>query len=141
MKLEGGCLCGAVRFSGEAEPVLQVKCHCTDCRRTAGSGHAAMIGVPEGSISFSGRITNFRSRADSGRQITRGFCSTCGSGICAQPEAAAGLVFVRASALDDPDQFTPQMAVWTASATSWDAMTAGIPSFPKSPVLPQEGRA
>ena len=137
MILTGGCLCGAVRFSGEAEPVIQLKCHCTDCRRTAGAGHAAVIGVPEKSVSFSGEIRSYRSLADSGRQITRGFCPTCGAGICNRPEAAPGLVFVRASSLDDPDQFTPQMNAWTASAAAWDAVTPGIPSFPKNPAPPQ----
>jgi hypothetical protein len=135
MMLRGGCLCGAVRFSGQAEPVFQVKCHCTDCRKTGGGGHAAMIGVPEGSVSFSGEIREFRSLGDSGREVTRGFCPACGSGICSRPAAAAGLVFVRASALDDPNQFTPQMAVWAASAASWDTMTPDIPSFPVAPVF------
>jgi hypothetical protein len=48
MNIGGGCLCGAVRFVGVAEPVFQVKCDCTDCRKTAGSGDAAVIGVPMG---------------------------------------------------------------------------------------------
>ena len=137
MMLRGGCLCGAVRFLGRAEPVMQVKCHCTDCRKTAGGGHAAMIGVPEGAVSFSGDIREYRSLADSGREVTRGFCPTWGSGICARPAAAAGLVFVRASALDEPNQFVPQLAVWTASAAAWDVMTPDILSFPKSPIFPE----
>lgn len=53
MGLNGACLCGAVRFSGNADPVFQVKCHCADCRKTAGS-HAAMVGVPEGAVAFTG---------------------------------------------------------------------------------------
>ncbi len=133
MELNGGCLCGAVRFSGKAAPVFQVKCHCTDCRKTAGSGHAAMIGVPEATVVFGGEIREFRSLADSGREVVRGFCPSCGSGICARPDAAAGLVFLRASALDDPNQFDPQMAVWTSSAAAWDVVTPDIPSFAKSP--------
>ena len=134
MNLSGGCLCGAVRFAGVAEPVFQVKCHCSDCRKTAGAGHAAMIGVPEGAVVFTGEAREFRSLADSGREVTRAFCPRCGSGIYARPAAAAGLVFVRASALDNPDQFKPQMAVWTSSIAAWDVATPGIASFPKSPV-------
>lgn len=132
MDLKGGCLCSAVRFSGSAEPVFQVKCHCTDCRKTGGS-HAAMIGVPEGAVAFTGETSEFSSLADSGREVTRAFCPVCGSGIYSRTAAAAGLVFVRASALDDPDQFTPQMSVWTSSAAAWDFVTPGVPSFSKSP--------
>lgn len=133
MNLSGSCLCGAVRISGEAEPVFQVKCHCTDCRKLSGSGHAAMIGVPEGSVSFSGDIRMFRSLADSGREVARGFCPMCGSGVCSRNAAAPGLVFVRASALDDPNQFSPQLAVFTSRAAVWDVVTSGIPSFATSP--------
>lgn len=132
MNLKGACLCGAVRFSGNADPVFQVKCHCADCRKAAGS-HAAMIGVPEGAVTFTGKTREFSSRADSGREVARAFCPVCGSGIYSRTAAAAGFVFVRASALDDPDQFTPQMSVWTSSAAAWDFVTPGVPSFPKSP--------
>ena len=32
-KLEGGCLCGAVRYTSEAEPALTAVCHCPDCQK------------------------------------------------------------------------------------------------------------
>jgi hypothetical protein len=134
MNISGGCLCGAVRFSGVAEPVFQVKCHCTDCRKTAGSGHAAVIGVADAAVAFTGEVKEFSSLADSGRTVTRAFCPACGSGIHSRAAAAAGLVFVRASALDDPDQFMPKMSIWTSSIAAWDIVTPGTASFPKSPV-------
>jgi hypothetical protein len=31
MQIEGGCLCGKVRYSGEAEPIFVGVCHCTNC--------------------------------------------------------------------------------------------------------------
>ena len=33
MKLEGGCLCGKVRYSGEAEPIFVGVCHCSTCQK------------------------------------------------------------------------------------------------------------
>jgi hypothetical protein len=32
-------------------------------------------------------------------------------------------VLVRPSALDDPNQFDPQIAVWTSSAAAWSIIT------------------
>jgi len=31
--IEGGCLCGKVRYSADAEPVFVGVCHCADCQR------------------------------------------------------------------------------------------------------------
>ena len=43
MHLAGSCHCGAVRFSVEAQsPVPFMHCHCSICRKTAGSGGFAI---------------------------------------------------------------------------------------------------
>jgi hypothetical protein len=133
MHIAGGCLCGAVRFAGDAEPQFQVKCYCTDCRRTSGAGHSAMMGFAGGVITFSGEAREFRSRADSGNNTVRAFFPNCGSGVYSRTAGMPHLIFVRASALDDPDIFTPQMAVWAARAPYWDATDPAIPAFAEAP--------
>jgi hypothetical protein len=40
-----------------------------------------------------------------------------------------GIVFVRASSLDDPEVFRPQMVVYTNRAASWDHMDRSLPGF------------
>ena len=34
---EGGCHCGAVRYTCNKEPELTFYCHCKDCQKTTGS--------------------------------------------------------------------------------------------------------
>jgi len=133
MRVSGGCLCGAVSFVGDAEPQFQVKCYCTDCRRTSGAGHSAMMGFASGAITFTGETREFRSRADSGNDVERAFCPTCGCGIYARNGGMPHMIFVRASALDDPNLFAPQMAVWAERAPTWDAVNAGLPAFALAP--------
>jgi hypothetical protein len=134
MQVTGGCLCGAVRFEGEADPRFQVKCYCTDCRRTSGGGHAAMMGFQAGTIRFHGEAREFRSTADSGNDVMRAFCPTCGSGVYARNAAMPDMIFVRASALDEPNLFSPQMVVWAARAPAWDPVAGGIPAFATAPL-------
>jgi hypothetical protein len=132
MRIAGGCRCGAIRFDGETDPLFQVKCYCTDCRKTGGAGHAAMMGVASETLSIHGEANEFRSKADSGGEVVRAFCPTCGSGVYARNAAMPHMIFIRASALDDPNLFSPQMIVWASRAPTWDAVAPDVPSFPKS---------
>jgi len=43
------------------------------------------------------------------------------------------MIFPRASTLDDPDLFAPQVVVWAARAPSWDPVGEGVQAFPKGP--------
>jgi hypothetical protein len=133
MRIGGGCLCGALRFEGDAEPLFQVKCYCTDCRRTSGAGHSAMMGFLDGAIAFTGEAREFHSKADSGNDVIRAFCPVCGSGAYARNGGMPHMIFVRASALDDPSLFSAQMIVWAARAPAWDTVTEGLPTFAFAP--------
>ena len=133
MQVSGQCLCGAVRYRGEAEPQFQVKCYCTDCRKTSAAGHAAMMGFAADAIRITGDLKEFRSTADSGAPIARAFCPTCGAGIYSRNDGMPGLLFLRASTLDDPNLFAPQMIVWAARAPVWDPVNPGVPAFAERP--------
>jgi hypothetical protein len=92
-----------------------------------------MMGFRQGDISFTGETKEFSSKADSGNDAIRAFCPNCGSGVYARNAGMPGLVFVRASALDDPNLFSPQMIVWAARAPAWDPVNEGVPAFATSP--------
>ena len=133
MRVSGECLCGAVHYSGEADPLFQLKCYCSDCRKTSGAGHAAMIGFPAGAISIAGDAKEFRSTADSGTAVTRAFCPSCGSSVYSRNDAMPHIIFLRASTLDDPDLFAPQLVVYASRAPAWDPVSGGMLTFAGSP--------
>jgi len=133
MQVSGQCLCGAVRYRGEAEPHFQAKCYCTDCRKTSAAGHAAMMGFAADAIGITGDVKEFHSRADSGAEVTRAFCPICGTGIHSRNSKMPGLIFLRASTLDDPNLFAPQMIVWAARAPAWDPVNPDVPAFAERP--------
>lgn len=133
MKISGQCLCGAVRYRGDADPQFQLKCYCNDCRKTSAAGHAAMMGFAASAISIEGEVKEYASATDSGGIAVRCFCPNCGSGVFAKPPAMSAMIFIRASTLDDPNLFSPQMAVYAARAPTWDPVNEGVPAFPQMP--------
>ena len=48
--LRGGCLCGAVRFTAEAAPLMMASCHCRDCQKATGAAYFPAIAVPAASL-------------------------------------------------------------------------------------------
>lgn len=132
MSFSGGCLCGAVRYQGETS-LAGGHCHCVDCRKSSGSGHCSHMMVPAEGFSATGEVRFYDSAADSGNIISRGFCPTCGSAVFSRNSGMAGLVFVRASSLDDPEVFKPGMIVYTKRAPSWDRMDPELPAFEDMP--------
>ncbi len=127
----GGCLCGAVRYKSTADPRVVGHCHCVDCRKSSGTGHCTHLVIPEDAFKVSGDVKFYDRPADSGNVVGRGFCPTCGSPIYSKNSGMPGVVFPRASGLDDPDVITPQMVVYTSRAPAWDIIDPALPSFPE----------
>ena len=69
MTITGGCLCGAVRYTCESDPLLCVTCHCKNCQRQAGSALSVIIGVPEDAVSFEGALKTYNDTGDSGATL------------------------------------------------------------------------
>lgn len=133
VSFSGGCLCGAVRFESRAAAQLVGHCYCIDCRRSSGTGHSTHAAVPETALAVTGEVTFYDRAADSGNRVSRGFCGTCGSPLLSKNAAMPGMVFVRASALDDPEVAKPQMIVYASRAPSWDTLDPTLPAFATIP--------
>lgn len=130
----GGCLCGAVRYECNAEPIFMGNCHCRDCQKASGSAYEAAIGVPAPALKITGNVKYFDSKADSGNMVSRGFCPECGSRLFGKSSGMAQLAIIMAASLDDPKQFQPGMDVYTSSAQPWDHMNPALPKFLKMPM-------
>lgn len=130
---KGGCLCGAVRYESKADPLLAGNCYCEDCRKSSGSGRCSHIGAPRSAVEVTGDVTTYDRPADSGNMVSRSFCPKCGSALFSTNSGNPDLMFVRASSLDDPEVFKPQMSVYASRAPSWEHMDPGLPAFPEMP--------
>jgi hypothetical protein len=71
MEIKGGCLCGAVRYTADADPTSATVCHCKDCQKFTGSAFAVLVRVPRESVTIEGTLKTFSSLGGSGNPILR----------------------------------------------------------------------
>jgi len=128
----GGCLCGSVRYESTMGAAFAGDCYCDDCRKASGTSHGSHMGVPEAAFTLTGALSSFEKPADSGNVVTRKFCPTCGSPVLSSNSGVPGMVFVRASSLDDAEAFKPMMTVYGSRAPSWSP-PRHEPVFPDMP--------
>lgn len=131
MSIEGGCLCKAVRYRIDAEPIMTRLCWCRDCQYFAAGNASANVVFPSAAVTVTGELTDYVSRADSGNIMHRRFCSKCGTPVFSAAEVRPHIVIVRAGTLDDPKVVKPAVNIWTDSAPDWACMNESLPSFPK----------
>jgi hypothetical protein len=131
--IEGGCLCGAVRYRTAAEPVLVGICHCRDCQKFTGSAFGFIVGLPRAALAISGAVKRFTKPADSGRPIVRQFCPECGSSIAEESAARPDLLIINGGTLDDPNSVTPATEIYCDRALSWVHLGGDMRRFPRSP--------
>jgi hypothetical protein len=115
----GGCLCGRIRYTTEAAPAFTGICHCRSCQRATGSAFSTSIAFPKGSVTLSAEPASYRSTADSGAPITRGFCPVCGSSVTVEAAAVPGMLLIAAGTLDDTSTISPGAELFCASAQPW----------------------
>lgn len=131
--IEGGCLCGKVRYTADTEPRFIGVCHCADCQRFTGSAFSTVIALPASDLKTIGTLKTFTKAGDTGKPIHRRFCPECGSGVVDEADALPGMVMINAGTLDDHSWVKPQSEIYCASAQSWVALGGGLKRFAKMP--------
>jgi len=133
-RITGRCLCETVRYETDSAIAFAGHCYCTDCRRASGTGHCTHAVVPEGGFAVTGEVRFFAKAADSGNMVRRGFCPQCGSHLYSTNDATPGLVYLRASSLDAPNEIVPALSVYASRAPNWDRPPQNLPTFAEMPL-------
>lgn len=131
MQLEGSCHCRRVRFTVDAaEPIPFMRCYCSICRKTAGTGgYAINLGAATNSMKVTGKrylgIYQARLPNESGTEThisdaRRYFCSRCGSALWVWDSRWPELVHPHAGAIDTPLTAAPEnVHMMLGSKASW----------------------
>jgi hypothetical protein len=135
-KIEGGCLCGAVRYEASAEPLVIRACWCRVCQFFAAGNATINLAFPSEAVTITGELRDYPSTADSGHRMHRRFCPTCGVHVFSEAEERPHLLIARAGTLDHPEIAVPSAEIWTASAPRWARLDPALQHFEGQPTAP-----
>lgn len=123
--LEGGCLCGAVRYR-LAGPALDCgTCHCRTCRRASSAPELPFAQFAASAFTLT---RGYPKSYHSSPEVTRSFCRDCGSPLTWRHMGKPDRLDVMICSLDDPDALAPTYRVWTSHKPAWAAIDA-LPAF------------
>ena len=127
MTREGGCLCGAVRFTAEGEPLNVRICHCRNCQKAMGSPYFARALFDQRALKVEGETSAYATSA----RLKRVFCTKCGTRLFSwrTDGTAAGVAL---AAFDDPSAFAPTEHIWVSRKMDWVRIDDGLKQYPES---------
>ena len=132
-RYNGRCSCGDIEITFTGEPMNAVFCYCTDCQRDTGSDKWFGLWVANDDLTFSkGEPETFTRLGSSGKPVHKKFCGSCGTTLCSD-FTAGGFYSVAASILDQKNDFSPRMAIFTASAPDWAVYPEDVPRYDTFP--------
>jgi len=138
MKWSGGCLCGAIRYVCDEDPVSAGTCHCRRCQKWTGGPYIVIVGFPTSKLHFTqGAPKMFR---EPGAIKERGFCENCGSPISdryfvklndfrPEPGDPSGpdTIWVPIGTLDHPERVKLEFHFGVESELAWARLDDDLP--------------
>ena len=134
--IEGGCLCGAVRYTASADPIMTRSCWCRVCQYFASGNATVNVVFAKDAVKITGELKDYASTADSGNRMHRRFCPVCGTQMFSESEARPHLLIIRAGTLDDLEIARSSGVHWTTSAPIWGYIDPSVPHFEGQPPAP-----
>jgi hypothetical protein len=126
--LEGGCLCGKVRYRVEPGPADSAYCHCRMCQRASGAPVVAWCSVRAAHVRYTrGAPRAYRSSDEARRE----FCGDCGTPLLFRPDHGR-TVDVSTATLDDPAAVPPAYHIWRMSRLAWFETADALPRYDDS---------
>lgn len=126
MTTGGGCMCGAVRYEFDGEPLWVAHCHCESCRRHTSSAVATFVGVRAEHFRYTqGAAKVF----DSSPGVRRSFCATCGSPLTYTAERWPGEIHIYLGTLDNPSNFPASVHVYADEQLAWFEIADHAPRY------------
>ena len=126
------CTCGSFRFASENQPIVQLTCHCFQCRQVSKepSSNFAFFKLAESTVEGKTVVHTFT--ADSGKKTVRETCATCGEMLLDRTEGFPQIIGVVADRIQPPYSFQSRCHVWVESKSPEVTVPEGVKAFSRN---------
>jgi hypothetical protein len=128
-RVTGGCLCGALRYEAQGQPLAMGYCYCADCRKASGSGFIPFALFRSAALHIAGPIIAYSSKAANGRDAVRNSCAVCAGLVFGGPLGKTDSHSIYVGSADDPSWFRPTMAIFTRNMPAWAVIPSGLQCY------------
>lgn len=137
--IQGTCVCRAVKYSIRPPFNVFQYCHCSRCRKSSGSAHAANLFLPAAQLSWeAGEQHVRRFELPDAKHWCHAFCDQCGSALPWLTRNGRAYI-VPAGNLDIDPGLAPQRNVHFASRAPWYRHASELPIFDEEAPRPTAG--
>ncbi len=118
LEISASCECGAVSFKSDEQPVIQICCHCSDCRDATQNDYSNIAFFKLKSAQVLGDTQAKTYEAESGSVTSRESCLRCGSVMFDRSAGFPGLIGVFSLQIQAPFLAKIDSHVWVQSKTA-----------------------
>jgi len=125
-KLTGRCLCERISYEidGKLGPIFN--CHCSKCRRWHGSAFRTRASINTAQFSYT-QGKEYIERYQSGENVTKSFCSVCGSPLVSEYKNKPNILGLPLGGLDQSPGNSPEAHIFVGSKSPWYEITDDLP--------------
>jgi hypothetical protein len=116
INMEGGCLCGDIRYRIKGTPFDADHCHCRICQKMTGAVMASWMDFKVEQLTW---VSGNPAEYESSKHVRRGFCSKCGTSLSFRDIRHPDYFTLTIASLDNPNQVKPNYHIHTDSQVEW----------------------
>lgn len=125
--VDGGCVCGALRYRFNPKGAITDYCHCRTCRRWSGAPITAWAQVPVDQFEI---VAGMAKAFPSSSRGIRYFCDQCGSSVYMM-DSEGKSIGIMLGTLDNAEGLQPQGHGWVSEKIKWFHINDDLPRWPQ----------